>query len=127
MNAENTNPENMSGDIVPAPAPLGLTIHPYAVEVFIDLERGKSFTTLHYRRESRERDVVLALIEQVLDDLARVGLPLTKPAKIAFRPGGPSSEPQYTLYMEAAVQPADVQADEQRFVETMRARYRKAG
>ena len=113
---------NAADDSLPLSDSLHLDPAPYAVELFCDLDRSKQFPTLHYRRESRDRAVALALVPAVLDDLARAGLILTEPLAVKIiTANGP-----YTCYVEAVVRStAAVDAEAHAFAEMLRQRYGK--
>ncbi len=66
----------------------GLSVKPYAVQVFTDLARGKEFTTLFYRRKEASLDTVLAFAQGVVEDARRAGLTLTGPVKVELSPFG---------------------------------------
>ena len=105
----------MQADSTPNPPretpSLALAVRPFAFEDYHDLARDKHFVTLHYRRESTSRATALALIAQVLDDLAGSGVSLTDSLKITVaRKNVPESDPgkttagdRYSVHVSAAV------------------------
>ncbi len=125
----------MSEPIVPDTesdlAALHLDPAPYAVDTFTDLERGKTFTKLHFRRRNTSRAKALALIPEVLDDLARAGLTLHSALQVRLTGDNaatapPTAKTKYDCYLEAPVHLlAQVQAEEAQFVAAMRDRYNK--
>ena len=52
-----------------------LRIPPYGVDTFTDIERGLTFTTLHFKHFGGDREAVLAWIGDVLVELVGAGIP----------------------------------------------------
>ena len=75
-----TNPS-----IAPSSIPK-LPIPPYGVDTFHDIERGLTFTTLHFKHFGGHREAVLAWIGDVLVELAGADIPVSGPCDITLTP-----------------------------------------
>ena len=78
-------PEITSSNIAPGSIP-NLPIPPCGMDTFADFERGKVFTTLHFRHGGGDHPAVLAWIGNVLKELAGADLPASGPCDITLTP-----------------------------------------
>ena len=79
-----------------------LTLTPYGVSVFTDIQRQKSFVTLFFRREKAVREVALAFPGLVLDALTEAGLTAPKGLNIHWLPLPQAG--RFRCHVEVAVQ-----------------------
>lgn len=83
---ESTSPEeSTSSNIAPGSLPT-LPIPPYGVNTFHDLDRGLTFTTLHFKHFGGDQAAVLLWIGNVLDSLMLAGIPASGPCDITLTP-----------------------------------------
>jgi hypothetical protein len=112
-----------------AESSLGLTIPPSGVEIYTDLERGKRFVRLTYRRRDLSQAKALAFVSEVIEDVTRAGLIITETVKPALSLGNSRTEIQTPggrcgIVVEVEVKPlAERQAEDAAWVADLRARY----
>ena len=86
-----------------------LTLTPYGVSVFTDIQRQKSFVTLFFRHEKAVREVALAFPGAVLDALTEAGLTAPKGLNIHWlplaEPTRSANAPRFRCHVEVSVSP----------------------
>lgn len=90
---------NRNAETFDACIPEGLTLQPSGVEVFHDRKRRKDFTTLHYHFQSAKPMGALAFAEEVLADLGKANVPVTRPVSFTLS----NSKAGWTLHMEVPI------------------------
>lgn len=114
-------------DNEPDGKPLGLTIFPYAVETFHELERGRMFGRMFYRHKKAGPLLAqLALIRAVINDLTRAGVTINDHIDIRLDADKGRTEAQtdstaWRVHLEVPV----ACPQESARIEALRARYGK--